>query len=197
MRLVSLPNILLTWALHPSVQSALAKLASDTSGPEDAVSNADATSITTATLPQPGETDDVEITTDLIAAFKSDLAARGIKIQLIAGAWSDEFVKLASSSSSSSSAAAYFETLLVLASETIYSPAYIAPFTTTLLKLLGGVRDGADAKALVAAKKVYFGVGGGIDEFVDCVGKMGGRVVGERLDVQDGGVGRVVVEVRA
>ncbi len=48
--------------------------------------------------------------------------------------------------------------------------------------------------ALVAAKKMYFGVGGGVDEFVALVRGQGGLVEGLR-DINEGGVGRVVLGI--
>ena len=82
--------------------------------------------------------------------------------------------------------------VLILASETIYSPVSLPVFTRTLLDILGqGYRRG---KALVAAKKVYFGVGGGVAEFETELRSQKGeaRVV---LDVE-AGVGRVVLDVK-
>ena len=106
--------------------------------------------------------------------------------------------------------------MLVLASETIYSPENLGPFVNNLLGLLRGQTDGADMVgereweeergniALVAAKKIYFGVGGGVDEFVEMVEGKGAMVrkvwdseegegLGER---KSGGVGRCILEVR-
>ncbi len=86
--------------------------------------------------------------------------------------------------------------LLVLAAETIYSPTSLDAFAETLLALLKRVRQG---RALVAAKRVYFGVGGGVDEFKEKVAR-GGGVVGEVRDseILEGGtgVGRCLLEVQ-
>jgi protein-histidine N-methyltransferase len=84
---------------------------------------------------------------------------------------------------------------LVLASETIYAPASLRAFASTVLGLL--TRCGADGgvRAFVAAKMVYFGVGGGVEEFLGAVGALGGwgRVAWKSAD--GGGVGRCVLEV--
>ena len=55
----------------------------------------------------------------------------------------------------------------------------------------------APPRALIAAKRVYFGVGGGVDEFLRVLGEMGGRgkVVWETGP--ESGVGRVILEVTA
>jgi protein-histidine N-methyltransferase len=52
-------------------------------------------------------------------------------------------------------------------------------------------------KALVAAKKLYFGVGGGVDFFHAVLKERAGEriKVVEKADVTDEGVGRVVWEV--
>ena len=85
--------------------------------------------------------------------------------------------------------------ITVLASETIYSPATLVPFTETLLGVLRMLVGGdLPAIGLVAAKKVYFGVGGGVDEFVKTLEERGGnaKVVWES---EGAGVGRVILEV--
>ena len=99
---------------------------------------------------------------------------------------------------------------LILTSETIYQPATLPAFVETLFGLLeDGEERGGEAVALVAAKKVYFGVGGGIDEFVGMLGEMSkGRERGagvrkawdsnedEEGEMGRGGVGRCILEVR-
>ena len=81
--------------------------------------------------------------------------------------------------------------MLVLASETIYSPASLEVFTKTVLDI---IRRSSNSRILVAAKKVYFGVGGGVQEFMDVMRRQGGNVT-PVLDVPGAGVGRVVLEV--
>lgn len=50
---------------------------------------------------------------------------------------------------------------------------------------------------MVAAKKVYFGVGGGVDEFLMVLRDFGNDEfhVDNSLDVKSEGVGRVVLEI--
>lgn len=90
----------------------------------------------------------------------------------------------------------------MLAAETIYSPGSLALFSATLLALLGKVERG---KALVAAKRVYFGVGGSVDEFKRVVSTGGGVVFEvensgvegcDRAMRVKGGVGRALCEVQ-
>lgn len=93
---------------------------------------------------------------------------------------------------------------LILASETIYSPTTTPLFTRVVLDVL---RPDGKGRALVAAKEIYFGVGGGVMDFMKGVNEGGGarenkegrkwkwtaKVVKE---VRDAGVARGVVEVR-
>ena len=84
---------------------------------------------------------------------------------------------------------------LFLASETIYSPSSIRPFTEVLLKALEKAAGaGGFATALVAAKRMYFGVGGGVDEFTKVSEELGGitSIVWESGDT---GVGRIILRV--
>ncbi|XRM48897.1 hypothetical protein ABZX51_011802 [Aspergillus tubingensis] len=177
LRLVTFPNLLLTWYHYTQ------------SSPS----------------PSEGQSEEdelLDITPTLIQSFQEDLSARGITISFISGAWSPAFVDLVFSSSTQE--VTYAQTL-VLASETIYSPASLGAFSETLVALLrraapGGQQQSA-AAALVAAKKVYFGVGGGVDEFLAVLGGVAGTLgvevdVQERLDVKSEGVGRVVLGVK-
>jgi len=72
---------------------------------------------------------------------------------------------------------------LVLSSEGIYSPKSLPQFTSTLVTCLGG-------HALVASKKAYFDVGGGVTEFAAELAKHDriGNIVWE-----GGQVGRVII----
>ncbi|PWY62869.1 hypothetical protein BO83DRAFT_349040 [Aspergillus eucalypticola CBS 122712] len=186
LRLVTFPNLLLTWYNYTQ------------SSPSHSEGE-----------PEKEEEDELlDITPTLIQSFQEDLSARGITISFISGAWSPAFVDLVFSSSTQE--VTYSQTL-VLASETIYSPASLGAFSETLVALLrraaaaaaaaapGGQQQ--SAAALVAAKKVYFGVGGGVDEFLAVLGGVAGTLgvevdVQERLDVKSEGVGRVVLGVR-
>ncbi|PYH99510.1 hypothetical protein BO71DRAFT_192566 [Aspergillus ellipticus CBS 707.79] len=168
LRLVTFPNLLLTWNYIVSRREM----------PEG--------------LTQ--EEEELDITPELVNSFREDLTRRGITVDFVSGAWSPAFVDLVFASGEPGSRAA-----LVLASETIYSPASLSAFSETLVALLRRpVEEGARSRALVAAKKVYFGVGGGVDEFLAVLGGVDGGdqlQVEEQLDVKSEGVGRVVLEV--
>jgi protein-histidine N-methyltransferase len=175
LRLVTLPNLLLTW--HNSRAQP---------DPES----------------QPQQTQEeleLEITPELITEFRNDLTQRRITISFISGAWSPEFVDLVCSAKNLNGDQKRHT--LILASETIYSPSSLGAFSETLLDLLRRASSAststAQTRALVAAKKVYFGVGGGVDEFLAVLADTcpDGLDVQQKLDVQSEGVGRVVLEI--
>ncbi|OAP63476.1 hypothetical protein AYL99_02703 [Fonsecaea erecta] len=159
-----------------------------------------------------------------------DMASDSISFDFISGAWGPEFLDLIRHSPSSTPPheSGMMDqklrpptNLLILASETIYSPASIKTFSETVIALLhlqrnpssrsrrqsgtrieGEVMTGRGSaqplppstRAWVAAKRVYFGVGGGVDEFAREMDRLGARtrVV---MDIKHAGVGRVVLEV--
>ncbi|ODM19847.1 hypothetical protein SI65_04833 [Aspergillus cristatus] len=175
LRLVTLPNLLLTWNQHREKHSA-------------------STNAPSSEQQEPGqEEEELDVTPELLEEFQKDLAKRGITIDFISGAWSPAFVDLAFSNSPSGN-----HRTLVLASETIYSPLSLGAFTETLLELLrrSGTTE-SKSKALIAAKKVYFGVGGGVNEFLAVLRNTSGDEmdVKKLVDVKSEGVGRVVLEV--
>lgn len=142
---------------------------------------------------------ELEIGPGNLQNFKYSLAKHNIEISTISGAWGTKFIELVGSeafpiSSSLSCPKARRETL-ILASETIYSPSSINSFVSTLLDLLTAAEaKGRTAKALIAAKKVYFGIGGGIDDFVAILQENGGQasIVWE---LEGEGVDRAILEV--
>ena len=91
----------------------------------------------------------------------------------------------------------YFENSVWASSETIYSPASLTAFTDAIVALMGRVKTG---KTMVAAKRVYFGVGGSVDGFREACAQRGCvayEMEFEGLgDGSDGGVRRCLVEVQ-
>jgi protein-histidine N-methyltransferase len=133
-----------------------------------------------------------------VADTVRDLRSRNISFDFISGGWGDSFLDLVPQPPRQSDADADAdvpsdENLLILASETIYSPASIEVFAHTLVNLLRRYPRGM-AKAWVAAKKVYFGVGGGVDDFLREIGRHGAKST-TLLQTKDTGVGRVVLEI--
>lgn len=112
-----------------------------------------------------------------------------VQVEFVSGAWSQEFVQLVKRDDNMKDAR-----LLLLASETIYSPDSLGVFSQTVLDLLKSSKE--EKRAYIAAKKVYFGVGGGVQEFEEEAGKLGGKLK-TVLDVRSAGVGRVILEMSA
>ncbi|CRG92170.1 Histidine protein methyltransferase 1 [Talaromyces islandicus] len=172
LRMVTLPNLLLTWWLSTTISQ------SDES--------------TEAHKPDEGELD---IDSALLDAFQTDLSKRGVTIDFISGGWSSQFVDLVSGGNNQREQSI---PRLVLASETIYSPSSLDSFSQTLVQLLRGGMQAS--RALVAAKKVYFGVGGGIDEFLHVL-RQQPLQENEQLDTRESsevtseGVGRIILEI--
>lgn len=174
LQLVTMPNLLLAWALHQRHYDQLI---------EDAMSSTE------------GE---LEITEQVIDAFKSFLTSSGIDVSFISGGWSPELVELIYSNSApllSGTDAGDATQTLIMGAETIYSPFALSSFTDTLLSILHREREagsGRRAKAIIAAKRLYFGVGGSLDDFVEKMRDLGAVVSMVREETE--GVRRGVVE---
>jgi protein-histidine N-methyltransferase len=116
---------------------------------------------------------EVEITPELKAAFLTSLKDYGIRLRFFAGSWETFDLGVAGGQ--------YDQ---VLTSETIYRTDSL-PSLVNLLQLAcarsasSGASFNDEKKipnCLVAAKIVYFGVGGGVSEFIDTANKTGGQV---------------------
>ena len=138
---------------------------------------------------------DLDITPGLLSRFVKDLSNKGITISGISGTWNETFTGLLTPLEGPASRD-QIETIF-LASETIYSPSSIHAFTQVLLKTLeGATKTHGHGRALVAAKKVYFGVGGGIDGFLKVLHELGGKGA-IAWESKNEGISRVIVEVWA
>lgn len=122
-------------------------------------------------LDAPGELD---IDDELVSAFETDLARRGIALRFFAGGWDsyaldDKFD-------------------VVLSSETVYAE-------ETLPSLVALLHRAAHPSSLclVATKVMYFGVGGGLAAFEHAVRQSGGSV--DTVRASTAGVARMVVRV--
>ncbi|KAL9611798.1 MAG: hypothetical protein Q9167_003566 [Letrouitia subvulpina] len=135
---------------------------------------------------------DLEFDPTMLSAFSQSLRSKNIQIDAISGGWGPALLDLVHLSLASSSAPSG---LLILASETIYSPASASSFATLLMELLTKSEEqGSRPIAYVAAKRTYFGVGGGVDEFLHVLRARGGK--GEIVwETQGTGIARVIVEV--
>ncbi|OAA68497.1 hypothetical protein SPI_00692 [Niveomyces insectorum RCEF 264] len=189
--LVTLPNFLLAWALQMRATSPLLQQAVSVEQDE-------------------GHGDvhgEVELTDDVKAAFVAFLDAASISLTFVSGGWSPAFIDLlyaveddaagadAGAQARSTTAVAH---TLVLGAETIYSPFALEAFSETLLAILrrepshNQARQGSVATAVIGAKKLYFGVGGSLDDFIDRMRAAGATV--RALREETDGVRRGVVQ---
>jgi protein-histidine N-methyltransferase len=132
---------------------------------------------------------ELDIDSGVLDEFLAALKKRGISLSFFSGAWSPEFVRLVGESIG----AGRSSRLTILGAETIYSPYALKSFAETLMGLLEGI-TGDEKTALVAAKKVYFGVGGSMEDFCEMVRQKGSVV--EQIREESDGVRRAVVEVK-
>jgi protein-histidine N-methyltransferase len=174
LRLVTVPNLLLMWVASRD-EGENRTLFPEAGNP----------------LNKGEEHGDLYVTQELVEAFRRDLERCGITITLVSGSWTpvEKFLDLVPT-------APELDTF-VLGSETIYSPASCKAFTVAITELMKRVKTG---KAVVAAKRVYFGVGGSVDGFrMECAerGGVAYEVEFEGLDGDgEGGVRRCLVEVQ-
>ncbi|KDQ22446.1 hypothetical protein PLEOSDRAFT_1051153 [Pleurotus ostreatus PC15] len=122
----------------------------------------------------PGE---LPITSELVAAFQDSLLAFKISLRFFAGSW--ETFDLQKSLSYD----------MVLTSETIYHVESLSALIELMKKAVGQ----HEYQCLVAAKVLYFGVGGGVSEFVARVEGQLGHV--ETVWEKSAGVGRKIMRV--
>lgn len=171
LQLVTMPNFLLAWALHQQAHDqALQEALSSVEG-------------------------ELEINDHVVESFKVFLSSSNISLSFVSGGWSPQFVDLVYRASPAFSGNGSPGRTLVLGAETIYSPFALTSFTETLLSILGKERSGQpsrDAVAIVAAKRLYFGVGGSLDDFVDKIRELG--VVVSMVREETEGVRRGVVK---
>ena len=167
--LVTLPNLILAWALQQRGGNSL---------------------IEEAFTPD----EELELTPEVLETFRHSLSSNRITLSFLSGAWSAEFVDLLYRSGVPAGLPDTAKTLL-LGSETIYSPFALESFSSTLLSILQRERrdrPSGDVRALIAAKRLYFGVGGSLDDFVDRMRGLGAAV--RTLFEETQGVHRGVVE---
>ncbi|CAI6100018.1 hypothetical protein V2G26_000590 [Clonostachys chloroleuca] len=165
LQLVTLPNFILAWALAVQSSNPLVKEAFTEDG-------------------------ELELTPELLEAFQTILSESNINLSFLSGAWSSQFVDLTYEAAPTSAAPS---TTLILGSETIYSPFALQAFTETIFSILERERGAPDsiAVAVVAAKRLYFGVGGSLDDFIENAKARGGAITQLREEME--GVRRGVV----
>lgn len=167
LQLVTLPNFILCWALHQRAESPILENAFSTEG-------------------------ELDLTPEVLNAFEEFLSARRISLSFFSGGWSTEFVDLVGSDQTSKTGDEARRHTIILGAETIYSPFALSAFTQTIFSLMKQEKAyGNAAEALIGAKKLYFGVGGSLDDFVAKARELGANV--EELREETEGVRRGVV----
>ncbi|CAK7202768.1 hypothetical protein SEUCBS139899_005495 [Sporothrix eucalyptigena] len=172
--LVTLPNFLLAWALQqhdasPLLQQALSF--DDEDGGD--------------------ESGELELTDEVKDAFCAFLGSSNITLSFLSGGWSAEFIDLLYESSTTDAQPTAHT--LILGAETIYSPFALESFSVTLLSILQRENSSSNTvTAVIGAKKLYFGVGGSLDDFVYRM-RDAGATVNELREEADG-VRRGVVQ---
>ena len=165
LRLITLPNILLTWAANTNDHVfAVPDTTTDTFG-------------------------DLDIKPTLIERFIADIKAKNISFNLLSGPWSSALADLIPASAPDMG-------MVVLGCETIYSSASTMAFVDITVALLQRVKM---AKAMVAAKRMYFGVGGSVDAFKEACREKGAvayEIENHGVPGMQDGVGRVLLEVQ-
>jgi protein-histidine N-methyltransferase len=135
---------------------------------------------------------DLEPLAASVASLPNDLAASSLSVNFVSGAWGSSFFSLLKPLLAPNPSG-QAPSVLLLASETIYSPTTMPEFVGTMMSLLS--LGATNSRALVAAKKVYFGVGGGVADFEAEVIDRGGKVKTIWESGHGAGVGRVIIEV--
>jgi len=181
LQLVTVPNVVLAWYTSP------AAAAYRDSEAHTSVENGDDAN---------GADSELHITPELLTAFKTSLRAHGLCLRFFYGSWDTFDLGL--------TGGPYH---LVLTSETVYHTESLPGLVRLLHDASHFSSSGFDPGSgspstdngeggrthaygcLVAAKTVYFGVGGGIAEFIRCVESVAG---GEPEDKVDGDGGDLV-----
>ncbi|ETS87947.1 hypothetical protein PFICI_01775 [Pestalotiopsis fici W106-1] len=169
LQLVTLPNFVLSWALQHAADSPLLMAAFEAVEGE------------------------LELTPEVLQAFEEFLAAQQISLQFLSGGWSDEFVEIVKAAQALPNVANQKQRMVVLGAETIYSPFALQAFTETIFALMRHSQStGSTAEVFAAAKRLYFGVGGSLDDFILKSRELGATV--EQLREETEGVRRGVVK---
>lgn len=104
---------------------------------------------------QPLQNDELLLTPLLLESFLDSMKAVNISLTFISGSWGRTFSELIKP----------YSVDYIISSETIYSVETLPVVAETVLDV---VRSG-EATALIAAKNIYFGVGGSVIEFINYV----------------------------
>lgn len=107
----------------------------------------------------------------LLEAFYADIAGRNVTIDVISGSWGRKFSNMLHTILESVKDHES-RNMLVLTSETIYQPEHLPVISETVIDLQQNSKF-AKVNSIVAAKDIYFGVGGSLIEFERYLTKRG------------------------
>lgn len=143
------------------------------------------------TRPRPTEASsgEFELTPEILERFVAEVKGKNLTFNLLSGPWSSTLAEHIPPSAPEMG-------LVILAAETIYSPESTVAFVDLLAILLRRVKM---AKAMIGAKRIYFGVGGSVDGLKEACREKGAvayEIENHGVAGMDGGVGRALVEVQ-
>ena len=181
LQLVTLPNLILAWWASPAASAFRTGKGADQLRQErhELERRGQDHFDTAHQQEEVGEEGELAITDELLSAFTASLQERGLDLKFYSGAWTNFPPSLTEADRMD----------LVLTSETIYSLDSLPP----LVHLLS--RYGQGGIVLVAAKVIYFGVGGGVESFKQTLAQLTPSAKVEALHSVTKGVGRTVLSV--
>lgn len=196
LQLVTLPNLILSWWASPAAAPFRSGQGADLLRQErQELERRGQDHFDTSTLSTDQEEGELAITDELLSAFAASLQERGIELKFYSGAWTNFPPSLRGEGASG-------KMDMILTSETIYSldslPAlvellsrYAKPDTSAT----SAAQSGDAGVVLVAAKLIYFGVGGGVESFKQTLAQLTPSATVEPLHSVTKGVGRTVLSV--
>lgn len=132
---------------------------------------------------------DFELSPQVLQRFTADMRSKQLDLRFLSGPWSSSLAELIPASAPDMGT-------VVLAAETIYSPESTNAFVELLCELLQRVKM---SKAMIGAKRMYFGVGGSVDGLKAACREKGAvayEIENHGVPGMEGGVGRALVEVQ-
>ncbi|SNX87303.1 related to HPM1 - AdoMet-dependent methyltransferase [Melanopsichium pennsylvanicum] len=193
LQLVTLPNLILTWYDSPAAlefrhHTHAVQLAHER---QELLSRGqDHFDTSAALLNDIGDQGELSITEELLKAFKSCLIERHMQFAFYSGAWSKFPPSL-----TTLKAPGRRKIDMILTSETIYSLESLPALVELLDKYANPEGSTGAAKVLVAAKVIYFGVGGGVEPFKQTLAQLAPSAKVEPIHSVTKGVGRTVLSV--
>ncbi|KAJ3761580.1 hypothetical protein EV360DRAFT_37484 [Lentinula raphanica] len=191
LELVTFPNVLLSWSSEPFLSSQPASSESET---DDVVEYP---------TKDPALAGDLPITPSLKAAFERSLETFNLEIKFLGGSWKSfrnamvnrayDILLTSETIYRTESVPELLDTMWVATHSSTSVPSH--RITNQLAEM--AIHENSDPLILVAAKVFYFGVGGGIDEFVKATKEWRSNGTTEVTTVwqQNVGVGRRIVRV--